>query len=83
MGRPEGRPGTIRDGTSFCPFVPGKKKSFLVPLSLCPGTRAAAKILGRPVGQNGSLFYTILQFSDFFFKFFLIFVLKTEGDFVH
>ena len=29
------------------PFVPGQKKSFLVPLSLCPGKRAAATILGQ------------------------------------
>ena len=30
------RPGTNRDGTSRCPFVPGQK-NFLVPASLCPG----------------------------------------------
>jgi hypothetical protein len=31
---------------SFCPFVPGQKH-FLVPLSLCTGTRAGAKIPGQ------------------------------------
>jgi hypothetical protein len=31
---------------SCCPFVPGQKY-FLVPLSLCPGTRAGAKIPGQ------------------------------------
>ena len=41
-----GRPGTNRDGTSRCPFVPGQKK-ILVPVSLCPGTRAEAKIPGQ------------------------------------
>ena len=57
MGRPAGRPGTNRDGTSRCPFVPGQKK-ILVPVSLCPGTRAGANVpgqtpLSRPVpGQN-------------------------------
>ena len=35
-----------RNGTSRCPFVPGQK-SFPVLLSLCPGTRAGAKILGQ------------------------------------
>ena len=46
-----------RDGTSRCPFVPGQKK-ILVPVSLCPGTRAGANVpgqspLSRPVpGQN-------------------------------
>ena len=52
-----GRPGTNRDGTSRCPFVPGQKK-ILVPVSRCPGTRAGANVpgqtpLSRPVpGQN-------------------------------
>jgi hypothetical protein len=32
---------------SRCPFVPGKKKYFLVLLFLCPGTRAGAKIPGQ------------------------------------
>ena len=56
-GRPAGRPGTNRDGTSRCPFVPGQKK-ILVPVSRCPGTRAGANVpgqtpLSRPVpGQN-------------------------------
>ena len=35
-----------RDGTSHCPFVPGQR-NFLVPVSLCPGTRAGAKIPGQ------------------------------------
>ena len=49
--------GTNRDGTSSCPFVLGQKK-ILVPVSLCPGTRAGANVpgqtpLSRPVpGQN-------------------------------
>ena len=49
--------GFPRDGTSRCPFVPGQKK-ILVPVSLCPGTRAGANVpgqtpLSRPVpGQN-------------------------------
>ena len=38
--------GFPRDGTSRCPFVP-RQKYFLVPLSLCPGTRAGAKIPGQ------------------------------------
>ena len=38
--------GFPRDGMSFCPFVPGQKY-FLVPLSLCTGTRAGAKIPGQ------------------------------------
>ena len=41
-----GRPGTNRDGMSRCPFVPGQR-NFLVPVSLCPGTRAGAKIPGQ------------------------------------
>ena len=41
-----GRPGTIRDKTSCCPFVPGQKY-FLVPLSLSPGTRTGVKIPGH------------------------------------
>ena len=45
-----GRPGT--NGTSRCPFVPGQK-NFLVPVSLCPGTRAGAKIPGQtPLSQD-------------------------------
>ena len=32
---------------SLCPFVPGQR-IFLVPMSLCPGTRAAANVPGRP-----------------------------------
>ena len=39
----------FQDKTVFlsrCPIVPGQK-SFLVPLSLCPGTTAAAKIPGQ------------------------------------
>jgi hypothetical protein len=35
-----------RDGTSRCPFVP-RQRNFLVPVSLCPGTRAVAKIPGQ------------------------------------
>ena len=35
-----------RDGTSRCPFVTGQKK-FLVPVSLCPGTRAGANSLDK------------------------------------
>jgi hypothetical protein len=35
-----------RNGTSRCPFVLGKI-NFLVPVYLCPGTRAGAKILGQ------------------------------------
>ena len=38
--------GCPRDGTSRCPFVPGQKKN-LVPVSLCPGTRARANVLGQ------------------------------------
>ena len=34
------------DGTSRCPFVPGQK-NFLVPVSLCPGTRAGANVPGQ------------------------------------
>ena len=50
-GRPAGRPivPLSRDkniSLSRCPFVPGQKY-FLVPLSLCPGTRAGAKIMGQ------------------------------------
>ena len=45
--------GFPRDKTSRCPFVPGQKY-FLVPLSLCPGTRAGAKILGQTPGRPGS-----------------------------
>ena len=41
-----GHPGTNRNGTSCCPFVPGQR-NFLVPVSLCPGTRAGAKIPGQ------------------------------------
>ena len=43
-----GPPRTIwdADGTSRCPFVPGQKY-FLLLLSLCPGTRAGAKIPGQ------------------------------------
>ena len=51
-GRPAGRPGTNRDGTSRCPFVPGQKK-ILVPVSLCPGTRAGAKIPGQTPLSRG------------------------------
>ena len=40
------RDGTNRDGTSRCPFVPGQKM-FLVPVSLCPGTRAGANVPGQ------------------------------------
>ena len=57
MGRPTGLLGTNRDGTSCCPFVPGQKKFPVplsrdkkvlpVPLSLCSGTRAGAKIPGQ------------------------------------
>ena len=36
----------MSSGTSRCPFVPGQKY-FLVPLSLCPGTRAGAKLPGQ------------------------------------
>ena len=39
------RDGTSR-GTSHCPCVPGQKH-FLVPVSLCPGTRAGANVLGQ------------------------------------
>ena len=35
-----------RDGTSRCPFVPGQI-NFLVPVSLCPGTRAGANVPGQ------------------------------------
>ena len=35
-----------RDGTSRCPFVLGQKK-ILVPVSLCPGTRAEANVPGQ------------------------------------
>jgi hypothetical protein len=35
-----------RDGTSRCPFVPGQR-NFLVPVSLCPGTRAEANVPGQ------------------------------------
>ena len=38
--------GFSRDRTSPCPFVLGQK-SFLFPLSLCPGTRAVVKIPGQ------------------------------------
>ena len=38
--------GFPRDGTSRCPFVPGQK-NFLVPVSLCPGTRAGANVPGQ------------------------------------
>ena len=47
----------IRDRMSRCPFVL-EQKYFLVLLSLCPGTRAPAKILGQTplfrvvLGQN-------------------------------
>ena len=47
-----------RDKTVSLPRCPGTKKSFLAPLSLCPGTRAAAKIPGQTLlsrdvpGQN-------------------------------
>ena len=34
------------DGTYPCPFVPGQKK-ILVPVSLCPGTRAGANVPGQ------------------------------------
>ena len=50
------------DGTSRCPFVPGQKKN-LVPVSLCPGTRAGANVpgqtpLSRDVpGQNELIFF--------------------------
>ena len=52
--RPAGRPGTIRDGTSCCPFVPGQKSFGCpgVPLSRdkvrskCPGTNSS--VPGRP-----------------------------------
>ena len=42
-GAGTGNPGTIWDETSICTFDPWQKK-FLVLLSLCPGTRAAAKM---------------------------------------
>ena len=35
-----------RDGKSHCPFVPGQR-NFLVPVSLCPGTRAGANVPGQ------------------------------------
>ena len=38
--------GFPRDGMSRCPFVQGQKK-FLVPVSLCPGTRAGANVPGQ------------------------------------
>jgi hypothetical protein len=38
--------GTNRDGKSRCPFVLGQK-SFLVPVSLCPWTRARANVPGQ------------------------------------
>ena len=54
-----GQTGTNRDGTSRCPFVPGQK-NFLVPVSLCPGTRAGANVpgqtlLSRPVPEQNDL----------------------------
>jgi hypothetical protein len=45
-GQPAGRPGTNRDGTARCPFVPGQI-NFLVPVSLCPRTRAGANVPGQ------------------------------------
>ena len=39
-------PRTKRDETSHCPFVPGQR-NVLVLVSLSPGTRAGAKILGQ------------------------------------
>ena len=38
--------GTHRDWTSRCPFAPGQR-NFLVPVSLCPGTRAGANVPGQ------------------------------------
>ena len=35
-----------RDGTSRSPFFP-RQKNFLVPVSLCPGTRAEANVPGQ------------------------------------
>ena len=35
-----------RDGKSRCPFVPGQR-NFLVPVSLCPGTRAGENVPGQ------------------------------------
>ena len=34
-----GRPRTNRDKTFHCPFVP-RQRNFLVPVSLCPGTKS-------------------------------------------
>ena len=60
-----------RDGMSRCPFVPGQK-FFLVPVSLCPGTRAGANVpgqtpLSRDVpGQNElKIFKKITRFPVF------------------
>ena len=47
-----GRPGTIWDGTSHCPFVPGQK-SFLVPLFLCSGQKKFL-CLAVPLSQDKS-----------------------------
>ena len=54
MAKPLCPLGFPRDGTSRCPFVPGQKK-ILVPVSLCPGTRAGANVPGQtPLSRPGT-----------------------------
>ena len=57
-GRPAECPGIIRDGTSHCPFVPGQK-CFLVPLSLCPGTKKVS--LSVPLSRDKITFSKITK----------------------
>ena len=76
-----GRPGTNRDGTSRCPFVPGQK-IFLVPVSLCPVTRAGANILGQtPLSRNipRQNFKNKNRFPVFLFFYEGYFVLGRDG----
>ena len=61
--------GFPRDGTSRCPFVPGQK-NFLVPVSLCPGTRAGANVPGQnPLSRDvpGQNYFPILHINCIIF----------------